>query len=85
MEQQSFEELRELLVQEQEKNKALEAEKAQLAKNNAELEDKNKSLTDYNQKLFMRITTPEKQEEDKPVDDEETIISRIAEQARKKL
>lgn len=85
MEQQSFEELRELLVQEQEKNKTLEAEKAQLAKNNAELEDKNKSLTDYNQKLFMRITTPEKQEEDKPVDDEETIISRIAEQARKKL
>lgn len=85
MDAQTLEELRELLVKEQEKNKALEAEKAQLQKTNSDLEDKNKSLTDYNQKLFMRVTEQEKIEEDKPVDTEDTIINRIAEMAKKKL
>lgn len=59
----TIEELQEQLLQAQENNTKLQAEiEAEKAKN-AELVTTNERLTDYNNKLFMRVTEPIKNEQ----------------------
>ena len=54
----TIEELQEALLQEQEKNKTLQGDYDSLKAKNEELVASNARLTDYNNKLFMRVTEP---------------------------
>ena len=54
----TIEELQEALLQEQEKNKTLQGDYDSLKAKNEELVANNARLTDYNNKLFMRVTEP---------------------------
>ncbi len=58
----TIEELQEQLLQEQEAHNALKAQYEDLKTKNTELEESNARLTDYNNKLFMRVTEPVKEE-----------------------
>ena len=57
------EELQEALLQEQEKNKTLQGDYDSLKAKNEELVASNARLTDYNNKLFMRVTEPVKEQQ----------------------
>lgn len=63
----TIEELQEQLLQEQEQRQKLQADYDNLKAKNEELVANNARLTDYNNKLFMRVTEPvqeqQKQEE----------------------
>jgi len=52
------EELQEMLVQEQERTKALQASYDALKLDTEKLGNDNKQLIDYNNKLFMRVSEP---------------------------
>lgn len=54
----TIEELQEALLQEQEKNKTLQGDYDGLKAKNEELVASNARLTEYNNKLFMRVTEP---------------------------
>ena len=54
----TIEELQEALLQEQEKNKTLQGDYDSLKAKNEELVASNARLTDYNNKLFMRVAEP---------------------------
>lgn len=58
----TLEELQEALLQEQEKNKTLQSECDGLKAKNEELVASNARLTEYNNKLFMRVSEPVKDE-----------------------
>ena len=59
----TIEELQEALLQEQEKNKTLQGDYDSLKAKNEELVANNARLTDYNNKLFMRVTEPVKEQQ----------------------
>ena len=59
----TIEELQEALLQEQEKNKTLQGDYDSLKAKNEELVASNARLTDYNNKLFMRVTEPVKEQQ----------------------
>lgn len=61
----TIEELQEQLLQEQEQREKLQADYDNLKAKNEELVASNARLTDYNNKLFMRVTEPV-QEQQKP-------------------
>lgn len=76
----TIEELQEALLQEQEKNKVLQAQYDESIAKNKELEDNNKMLMEHNNKLFMRVSNPVKEdtdEADEDEDDEDKLISDI--------
>lgn len=75
----TIEELQEALLQEQEKNKALQAQYDDSIAKNKELEESNKKLMEHNNKLFMRVTNPSKEDEqdEEDEDDEEKLIKDI--------
>ena len=54
----TIDELQEALLQDQEKNKTLQGDYDSLKAKNEELVANNARLTDYNNKLFMRVTEP---------------------------
>ena len=54
----TIEELQEQLLQEQEQRQKLQADYDNLKAKNEELVANNARLTDYNNKLFMRVTEP---------------------------
>ena len=54
----TIEELQEQLLQEQEQRQKLQADYDSLKAKNEELVANNARLTDYNNKLFMRVTEP---------------------------
>ena len=54
----TIEELQEQLLQEQEQRQKLQADYNSLKAKNEELVANNARLTDYNNKLFMRVTEP---------------------------
>lgn len=58
----TVEELQEALLQEQEKNKTLQSDYDGLKAKNEELVASNARLTEYNNKLFMRVSEPVKDE-----------------------
>lgn len=58
----TLEELQEALLQEQEKNKTLQSDYDGLKAKNEELIASNARLTEYNNKLFMRVSEPVKDE-----------------------
>ena len=58
----TLEELQEALLQEQEKNKTLQSNYDGLKAKNEELVASNARLTEYNNKLFMRVSEPVKDE-----------------------
>jgi regulator of replication initiation timing len=58
----TLEELQEALLQEQEKNKTLQSDYDGLKAKNEELVASNARLTEYNNKLFMRVSEPVKDE-----------------------
>jgi len=62
----TIEELQEQLLQEKEEHEALKAQFNDLKVKNETLESDNKRLIDYNNKLFMRVTTEVKPEEKEP-------------------
>ena len=59
----TIEELQEALLQEQEKNKTLQGDYDGLKAKNEELVASNARLTEYNNKLFMRVTEPVKEQQ----------------------
>lgn len=59
----TIEELQEALLQEQEKNKTLQGDYDGLKAKNEELVASNARLTEYNNKLFMRVTEPVKDQQ----------------------
>jgi len=75
------EELQEALLQAQEHAKELEAKLTAELDKNKELTEQNNKLVDYNNKLFMRVTTePQPQQvEEKPLTAEEAEEKEIAE------
>ena len=75
------EELQEALLQAQEHAKELEAKLTAELDKNKELTEQNNKLVDYNNKLFMRVTTESQpqQVEEKPLTAEEAEEKEIAE------
>ena len=72
------EELQEALLQEQEKNKTLQCDYDSLKAKNEELVANNARLTDYNNKLFMRVTAPvQEQQKQKELTGEELEAQEI--------
>lgn len=68
----TIEELQEALLQEQEKNKVLQAQYDESKAKNKELEDNNQKLIEHNNKLFMRVTSPVKEDkQDDTAEDED--------------
>ena len=59
----TIEELQEQLLQEQEQRQKLQADYDNLKAKNEELVANNARLTDYNNKLFMRVTEPVKEQQ----------------------
>ena len=59
----TIEELQEQLLQEQEQRQKLQADYDSLKAKNEELVASNARLTDYNNKLFMRVTEPVKEQQ----------------------
>lgn len=72
----TIEELQEQLLQEQEQRQKLQAEYDSLKAKNEELVANNARLTDYNNKLFMRVTEPV-QEQQKDLTAEELEAQEI--------
>lgn len=73
----TIEELQEQLLQEQEKNKTLQAQYDESIAKNKELEEKNTKLIEHNNKLFMRVTSPVKEDEQKDTADEEDAETKL--------
>lgn len=74
----TIEELQEALLQEQEKNKTLQGNYDSLKAKNEELVANNARLTDYNNKLFMRVTEPvQEQQKQKELTAEELEAQEI--------
>ena len=74
----TIEELQEALLQEQEKNKTLQGDYDSLKAKNQELVANNARLTDYNNKLFMRVTEPvQEQQKQKELTAEELEAQEI--------
>lgn len=74
----TIEELQEALLQEQEKNKTLQVDYDSLKAKNEELVANNARLTDYNNKLFMRVTEPvQEQQKQKELTAEELEAQEI--------
>ena len=74
----TIEELQEALLQEQEKNKTLQGDYDSLKAKNEELVANNARLTDYNNKLFMRVTEPvQEQQQQKDLTGEELEAQEI--------
>ena len=74
----TIEELQEALLQEQEKNKTLQGDYDSLKAKNEELVASNARLTDYNNKLFMRVTEPvNEQKKEKELTAEELEANEI--------
>lgn len=74
----TIEELQEALLQEQEKNKTLQGDYDSLKAKNEELVANNARLTDYNNKLFMRVTEPvQEQQKQKELTAEELEAQEI--------
>ena len=74
----TIEELQEALLQEQEKNKTLQGDYDGLKAKNEELVASNARLTEYNNKLFMRVTEPvQEQQKQKELTAEELEAKEI--------
>ena len=74
----TLEELQEALLQEQEKNKTLQGDYDSLKAKNEELVASNARLTEYNNKLFMRVSEPvEEQQKQKELTAEELEAQEI--------
>ena len=74
----TIEELQEALLQEQEKNKTLQGDYDSLKAKTEELVANNARLTDYNNKLFMRVTQPvQEQQKQKELTAEELEAQEI--------
>lgn len=74
----TIEELQEALLQEQEKNKTLQGDYDSLKAKNEELVANNARLTEYNNKLFMRVTEPvQEQQQQKELTAEEREAQEI--------
>ena len=74
----TIEELQEQLLQEQEKTQKLQADYDNLKAKNEELVASNARLTDYNNKLFMRVTEPvQEQQKQKELTAEELEAQKI--------
>ena len=74
----TIEELQEQLLQEQEKTQKLQADYDNLKTKNEELVANNARLTDYNNKLFMRVTEPvQEQQKQKELTAEEQEAQEI--------
>ena len=74
----TIEELQEALLQEQEKNKTLQGDYDGLKAKNEELVANNARLTEYNNKLFMRVTEPvQEQQKQKELTGEELEAQEI--------
>ena len=74
----TIEELQEQLLQEQEKTQKLQADYDNLKAKNEELVANNARLTDYNNKLFMRVTEPvQEQQKQKELTAEEQEAQEI--------
>ena len=73
-----IEELQEQLLQEQEQRQKLQADYDNLKAKNEELVASNARLTDYNNKLFMRVTEPvQEQQKQKELTAEELEAQKI--------
>ena len=74
----TIEELQEQLLQEQEQRQKLQADYDNLKAKNEELVASNARLTDYNNKLFMRVTEPvQEQQKQKELTAEELKAQEI--------
>lgn len=74
----TIEELQEQLLQEQEQRQKLQADYDSLKAKNEELVANNARLTDYNNKLFMRVTEPvQEQQKQKELTAEELEVQEI--------
>ena len=74
----TIEELQEQLLQEQEQRQKLQADYDNLKAKNEELVASNARLTDYNNKLFMRVTEPvQEQQKQKELTAEELEAQEI--------
>lgn len=74
----TIEELQEQLLQEQEQRQKLQADYDNLKAKNEELVANNARLTDYNNKLFMRVTEPvQEQQKQKELTAEELEAKEI--------
>lgn len=74
----TIEELQEQLLQEQEQRQKLQADYDNLKTKNEELVANNARLTDYNNKLFMRVTEPvQEQQKQKELTTEELEAQEI--------
>lgn len=74
----TIEELQEQLLQEQEQRQKLQADYDNLKAKNEELVANNARLTDYNNKLFMRVTEPvQEQQKQKDLTAEELEAQEI--------
>ena len=74
----TIEELQEQLLQEQEQRQKLQAEYDNLKTKNEELVANNAKLTEYNNKLFMRVTEPvQEQQQQKDLTGEELEAQEI--------
>lgn len=74
----TIEELQEALLKEQEKNKTLQGDYDGLKAKNEELVASNARLTEYNNKLFMRVTEPvQEQQQQKELTAEELEAQEI--------
>lgn len=74
----TIEELQEQLLQEQEQRQKLQADYDSLKAKNEELVASNARLTDYNNKLFMRVTEPvQEQQKQKELTAEELEAQEI--------
>ena len=74
----TIEELQEQLLQEQEQRQKLQADYDNLKAKNEELVANNARLTDYNNKLFMRVTEPvQEQQKQKELTAEEMEAQEI--------
>ena len=74
----TIEELQEQLLQEQEQRQKLQADYDNLNTENEELAANNARLTEYNNKLFMRVTEPvQEQQQQKDLTGEELEAQEI--------
>ena len=74
----TIEELQEQLLQEQEQRQKLQADYDNLKTKNEVLEATNAKLTEYNNKLFMRVTVPvQEQQQQKDLTGEELEAQEI--------
>ena len=74
----TIEELQEQLLQEQEQRQKLQADYDNLKTKNEELVANNARLTEYNNKLFMRVTEPvQEQQQQKDLTGEELEAQEI--------